>query len=86
MDSPHLYRELTSIFRDVFDDDNIVLTPETTAADIDGWDSMAHIGLIVAIEERMHVSFNSSELESLHNVGQLAGVLEFKLESQQVRA
>lgn len=86
MDSLYLYRELTSVFRDVFDDDTIVLTPETTAADIDGWDSMAHIGLIVAIEERMHVSFNSAELESLHNVGQLAGVLEFKLEKQQVRA
>ena len=86
MDNTHLYRELTAIFRDVFDDDSIVLTPETTAADIDGWDSMAHVGLIVAIEERMRVSFNSSELESLHNVGQLAGVLEFKLENQQVRA
>lgn len=86
MDSPHLYRELTEIFRDVFDDDRIVLTPETTAADIEGWDSMAHISLIVAIEERMHVKFNSSELESLHNVGQLAGVLEYKLEAQRVRA
>lgn len=85
MDSPHLYRELTAIFRDVFDDDQLVLTPETTAADIDGWDSMAHVGLIVAIEERLHVKFKSSELESLHNVGQLAGVLEYKLERQQVR-
>ena len=85
MENSHLYRELTQIFRDVFDDDALVLTPETTAADIDGWDSMAHIGLIVAIEERMHVKFNSSELESLHNVGQLAGVLEYKLETQRVR-
>lgn len=86
MDNSHLYRELTEIFREVFDDDRIVLTLETTAADIDGWDSVAHIGLIVAIEERMRVKFNSAELESLHNVGQLAGVLEYKLESQQVRA
>ncbi|GAA3762244.1 acyl carrier protein [Terriglobus aquaticus] len=86
MDNPHLYRELTEIFREVFDDDTLTLTPETTAADIDGWDSMAHIGLIVAIEERMGVKFNSAELESLHNVGQLAGVLEYKLESRQVKA
>jgi len=85
MDNSHIYRQLTEVFRDVFDDDTIVLTPETTAADIDGWDSMAHVGLIVAIEERMRVEFVSSELESLHNVGQLAGVLEYKLESQQVR-
>ena len=82
----HLYRDLTGIFREVFDDDQLVITPETTAADIEGWDSVAHIGLIVAIEERMHVKFHSAELESLHNVGQLAGVLEYKLEAQQIRA
>lgn len=86
MEAGHIYRSLTEIFRDVFDDDSIELTPSTTAADIEGWDSMAHVGLIVAIEERMHVKFKSSELEALHNVGQLAGVLEYKLEGQQVKA
>lgn len=86
MQSNHIYRSLTEVFRDVFDDDSIVLSPATTAADIEGWDSMAHVGLIVAIEERMHVKFRSSELEALHNVGQLAGVLEYKLENQGVKA
>ena len=86
MEGAHIYRSLTAIFRDVFDDDDIVLTPTTTAADIAGWDSVAHVGLVVAIEERMHVKFRSSELEALHNVGQLAGVLEYKLENQQVKA
>ena len=80
MQSNHLYRELTDIFRDVFDDDNIVLTPETTAADIEGWDSVAHVNLIVALEARLKVKFKTSEVEGLHNVGQLAGVLEYKLE------
>jgi acyl carrier protein len=79
----HIYRSLTEIFHEVFDDDSIVLTPETTAADIDGWDSMAHVGLMVAIEARMNIRFKSTELEAMHNVGQLAGVLEYKLESQQ---
>ena len=74
----HLYRELTEIFREVFDDDRLVLTPETTAADIEGWDSVAHIGLLVAIEERMHVKFQTAALDSLHNVGQLAGVREYR--------
>ena len=82
MENPHVYRQLTDVFRDVFDDDAIVLTPETTAADIDGWDSMAHIGLIVAIEERLKIKFRSSELEALHNVGHLAGIVEYKLETQ----
>ena len=82
MQSNHLYQELTEIFRDVFDDDTIVLTPETTAVDIDGWDSVAHVNLIVAIEARLGVKFKTSEVESLHNVGQLAGVLEYKLEQR----
>ena len=82
MHDDHIHRTLTEIFREVFDDDSIVLTPLTTAADIDGWDSMAHVGLMVAIEARMNVRFKSAELEMLHNVGQLAGVLEYKLEAQ----
>ena len=86
MQDTHIYRSLTEIFREVFDDDTIVLTPETTAADIEGWDSMAHVGLMVAIEARMNVRFKSTELEAMHNVGQLTGVLEYKLENQQARA
>ncbi len=82
METNHLYRELTEVFQDVFDDDTIVLTPETTAADIDGWDSVAHVNLIVAIEARLGVKFKTSEVEGLHNVGQLAGVLEYKLEQR----
>ena len=82
MQNVQLYRELTEVFQDVFDDDRIVLTPETTAADIDGWDSVAHVNLIVAIEARLKVKFKTSEVEGLHNVGQLAGVLEYKLEQR----
>ena len=82
MQSHQLYSELTEIFRDVFDEDTIVLTPETTAADIAGWDSVAHVNLIVAIEARLKVKFKTSEVEGLHNVGQLAGVLEYKLEQR----
>ena len=81
MQSAAIYRQLTDIFREVFDDDNIVLTPETTAADIPDWDSVAHVNLVVAIEERMKVRFKTSEIEGLHNVGQLAGILEYKLEN-----
>ena len=86
MQDNHIYRSLTELFREVFGDDSIVLTPETTAADIEGWDSMAHVGLIVSIEERMGIRFKSTELEALHNVGQLAGVIEYKLEIQAAKA
>lgn len=81
MPTTQLYEKLTEIFRDVFDDDNIVLTPNTTAADIDGWDSVGHLNLILAIESRLKMKFKTTEIESLHNVGELAGVVEYKLEN-----
>lgn len=80
MQNTRVYSELTEIFRDVFDDDTIVLNPNTTAADIDGWDSVGHLNLIVAIEMRLKMKFKTAEIESLHNVGELAGLVEYKLE------
>lgn len=82
MDTASLYRQLTEIFREVFDDDNIVLTPETTAADIHDWDSANHVNLIVAIEVRMKIKFKTIELESLHNVGNLVNLVEQKLNAK----
>lgn len=81
MPSTQVYSQLTEIFRDVFDDDRIVLTPNITAADIDGWDSVGHLNLILAIESRMKLKFKTTEIESMHNVGELAGLVEYKLES-----
>jgi acyl carrier protein len=74
-----IYTQLTEIFRDLFDDDSIVLTPETTAADITGWDSFNHINLIVATEVRFGIKFKTAEIESLHNVGHLVDVIAAKL-------
>ena len=81
MANDHLYHQLDEIFRDVFDDDTITLTPETTASDIAGWDSVAHVDLIVSIETRLKIKFKTSELGNLHNVGQLVGIIEYKLEN-----
>jgi acyl carrier protein len=81
MPNESIYSQLNEIFRDVFDDDSIVLTPETTASDVAGWDSVAHVDLIVSIETRMKIKFKTSELGNLHNVGQLVGMIEYKLEN-----
>ena len=86
MQTNRVYTELTEVFRDVFDDDTIVLNPNTTAADIDGWDSVGHLNLIVAIEMRLKIKFKTGEIESLHNVGELAGVVEYKLEQAENKA
>ena len=82
MDTAGIYRALTEIFRDVFDDDSIELTPETTAADVHDWDSANHVNLIVAIEVRMKIKFKTIEVESLHNVGNLVSLVEQKLSAK----
>ena len=74
-----IYAQLTDIFRDVFDDDTLVLTPQTTAADVQGWDSFNHINLIVATEARFKIKFKTAEIESLRNVGHLAEVIASKV-------
>jgi acyl carrier protein len=72
------YQELTSVFRDVFDDETITLGPETTSNDIAGWDSQAHVTLIVATEMRFGIRFLTAELESLRNVADLVRLIEAK--------
>ncbi len=70
--------ELTEIFHDLFGDDSIVLTPETTADDVKGWDSIKHISLIVAVEHRFHIKMKTSEIEKLANVGDLIQIVQAK--------
>ena len=77
-----IYAELTPIFRDLFDDDALVPTPELTAAEVPEWDSFNHINLVVAIEDHFGVKFRIAELESLQSVGQLVALLEKKLAAQ----
>jgi acyl carrier protein len=75
MTEAEIYANLTGVFRDVFDDDDIVLTPKTTADDIAGWDSQAHVNLVVAAEVKFGVRFRTAELESLHNVGEFVQLI-----------
>ena len=70
---------LTEVFRQVFEDPDITLTPETTADDVDGWDSLSHMNLIMAVENRMNVRFKPKEVLSFRNVGDLARTIESKL-------
>ena len=63
--------KMNPIFQDVFDDETIVVTPATVAADVEGWDSLAHIRLIVALEQAFAVRFSAAEASSFENVGQV---------------
>lgn len=75
MQKQQIFQQLSEIFAGIFDDENIHLTPETTASDVEGWDSFNHINLIVAIESRFGIKFKTAELDSLHNVGELVDAI-----------
>ena len=70
-----MIEQLLSIFRNVFDDDDLVISSSTTAQDIDGWDSLAHISLIVAIEKSFNLRFSTAEISDFENVGQMAELI-----------
>ncbi len=69
---------LNGVFQQVFDDDELEITPETTAKDVEGWDSLMHVTLLINVEKAFGVKFSSSEVASLKSVGDLAGLIEAK--------
>lgn len=69
-----IYSSLNEIFRDVFDDD-IVVNAETTSRDIEGWDSLANINLIVIIENEFGFKFKMNEITGMKNVGEMASII-----------
>ena len=73
------HERLNAIFREVFDDEEIAVRPETTARDIDGWDSLSHVNLIVTIEARLGIRFDQKELLTFKNVGDMMAAIERKL-------
>lgn len=79
MQKDELLLQIQDIFRDILDDEEIVLTGASTADDVEGWDSLTHIQLIVAIEKQFRVKFTSKEILSWKNVGELIDSLAAKL-------
>lgn len=71
----NMIERLLPIFRNVFDDDNLVINVSTTAKDLYGWDSLAHIRLIVAIEKSFGLRFSAAEISNVENVGQMAELI-----------
>ena len=67
--------QLTPIFRDVFDDEDLVVEGNTTAQDVDGWDSLANIRLMISIEKALGMRFSAAEISSLENVGAMAQLI-----------
>ena len=76
MDEAQIYERLTGIFEDVFDEDSIVVTPELSAKDVDGWDSLTHIRLILTVEKAFKIKLSTSEIGKLENVGDLVKLIK----------
>jgi len=79
VESMQILEKLTAIIHDALDDQKLVLTPETTAADVPAWDSVAHINIVVATEMGFGIKFKTAELEQLRNVGDFVSLIEQKL-------
>jgi acyl carrier protein len=75
VDDAQIYARLAPVFHDVFDDDTIELTPTLAAKDVDGWDSLTHIRLMLSVEKAFKVKFSTSDLGSLRNVGDLVALI-----------
>ena len=79
MDDAQIYARLTEIFADVFDEDDIVVTPELSAKDVDGWDSLTHIRLILTVEKAFKIKFSTSEVGKMENVSDLVKLIKARV-------
>ncbi len=80
MSREEIYTQLNEVFRDVFDDESITVCDETTAADVDGWDSLMHISLIDAVEEEFDIRFDMKTVVKMKNVGEMVDAIESEVE------
>jgi acyl carrier protein len=71
MTREEIFKGLDEVFQEVFDDETIHVTDSTTADDIEDWDSLEHINLVVAIENHFNVKFNMGEVTAFKNVGEM---------------
>lgn len=80
MNEDAIWAKLTRVFHELFDDEEIELKPETTAEDIEEWDSLTNVQLLIAIEQDFDgVKFSTGEIANLRNVGELVAVIQKQL-------
>jgi len=78
MEKTDILKQVQDIFRDILDDENIILSDASTAEDIEDWDSLTHIQLIKAIEKNFSIRFTSREILSWNNVGEMLDCIKSK--------
>lgn len=75
MEREKVYERLNNVFREVFDDDSIVLNDNTTSDDIEDWDSFEHINLVVAVEEEFSFKIPMGKVVTMKNVGEMVDII-----------
>lgn len=75
MSKNEVYEWLNEVFQDVFDDEEIIVNDKTTAADIEDWDSLEHINLVVAVEKKFNIKFSMGEVNRFKNVGEMVDII-----------
>ena len=81
MNREEVYEQLTRVFWDVFDNEDITINDNTTADDIDEWDSMEYINLIMAVEEEFSIKFTMEQVNGMKNVGEMVGLIIEKVKA-----
>ena len=71
MDRQEILKLVTAVFKDTLDEDDLLLTESSTADDVEGWDSLSHVQLVVAVEKKFKVRFAAKEIQSWKNVGEM---------------
>ena len=74
----NILMEMTSLFRQVFDDPGLVITHETTSNDVPGWDSFSHVNLMITVEHRFKIRFSDKEIANFKNVGEMIACITKK--------
>ena len=86
MDKAEVLSQVRDILADVLDLPDLSVTQQTTAEDVEGWDSFNHINIVVAVESKFGIKFHTAEVEELRNVGDLVELVEKKLANRKSRA
>lgn len=79
MEEAQIYARLGEVFHDVFDDDSIRVAPDLSAKDVDGWDSLTHIRLILTVEKAFKIRFSTAEVGKLQKVGDLVELIKSRV-------
>lgn len=79
MSNDEILGKVQDVVRDQLDDDEVIINSQTIASSVEGWDSLAHVRIMIAIEEEFGFQFQTFEINSLQNVGELVGLIKSRI-------